>query len=399
MRLRNWDDSYLHRAIHTALNAHGVGLCKVEQQGKMASVQKFGCQLRDEIFPKHLPGFIDAADFQAVAQHNPDLWNMLPYLIGVGFLRTSLFHRVENEAYDDLDSVSVLGALFHTTITVLDQLVDEYMDPASVFALVNPALLYAIFQSDEASERLLCQTYTQTVDPQLRLLLMLIATFAKISHTLHDLHGNNDAWQALNNLIRQMYEAQRRVTGTAFPSRAEMADLLPLVHAKSALPALAHLHIARLAGPTANRLVETEQVSRQLGEILLLMDDLVDLLEDWRRGTPNLLVMRLLNSLIEQGCTQVTDEALHRVIDETTLQIVTLLNSAEFAAVDTQLIRRYQSEQRGTEASGVTIPVRTISDLAMLTIGRQINWAIAEDFGHAQQRDAFPAIAPAAYLL
>jgi hypothetical protein len=323
-------DGHLRATIRTALVARGFVMGELEFAASAAQQQSAGLWLRDQVFPARLqvgalgrsPSFADA---------DPDLWNRLPLMAGLGFRQTELFGSLLQITPDAGAESAILGGAFNAAIALFDYLIDETGAGERLFSLLTERVVRAIFAEPDQARQVLAETAARTKDARECYLFALIAFCAETGQRMLMASGNGPAWMALGETIGRLFESQRRIAGLSWPLRDEARRLLPILEAKSCLPSHAALQIAQLAEECPGHSADLKPAALRLGRIFWLIDDLVDVLKDLRTGTPNAVVIHLADRLAEEDRWSTSDTDLYDEIDGAVNELVPLL---EFSGPD-----------------------------------------------------------------
>ncbi|MDQ5854077.1 MAG: hypothetical protein M3380_18810, partial [Chloroflexota bacterium] len=335
------DDPRLRAAIRLALRAHGFSISRIELDAAATSRWQLGCWLRDQTLPERFPPFVHVSDYRGIAEEDPHLWGYLPHMFAFGYEQAVVLHGLAPVSPEVDAAVAMLGAAFSAGIALLDYLVDEHAQGAILFEALNRDMVRRIFEPGDEQDAAFARTYEQFTDPRLRLLIALITTCRAGLHDLHRLSGNDVAWVGLAEMINQLYEAER-IVSSATTSREEIRSLLPALETKSVLPFVVMQQISALATSQPKDPARGRHASATLGRIVWLVDDLVDLLADYRRNAPNAAVLRLADLLAEGGHAMASDADIYDVVDATVTELVALLPPDAFE------IRPTTNDQRPT---------------------------------------------------
>jgi len=322
------DGSHLSAAIRLALRAHGFSVSRTDLDHSIEAERQLGESLRDRILPERFPAFVDVADYHTLVTMDPHLWDRLPHMLGFGYQQAVVLHGLMISSSDVDENVAVLGAAFSAGISLIDYCIDEHADGTRVFEMLNRDLVRLIFAPTAEAEAAFAGAYSRASDPRLRSLCALVSLCARGFSELYSRSRNDVAWKDLARLISQLYESERAVSVATVT--ASSRDLQPLVEAKSVLPFVAMYRIVALATPELETSERVRRISMTLGRIVSLIDDLVDLLEDCRRGAPNIVASRLADQLAVEGRAEASDADLYDVIDVTIADIIDLLTTNAF---------------------------------------------------------------------
>lgn len=208
--------------------------------------------------------------------------------------------------------VTRLGALFNLGIALFDGLCDEHPERAAL-------LLHKVTPQTLASAAA-GLPLPPCGDPAVDLLLFLIV---EVLAGARCLGGPAALQRELDAAIVTMYQAERLSLSARRSTTGPTLAVLRLLRRKSALPIATVALLAALAHPPAepHPLDALRRDARRAGQVLWLIDDLVDVKEDWladawsrplwlwaRRGqAPALTLDGALSALLESGV--IADEA------------------------------------------------------------------------------------------
>jgi squalene-hopene/tetraprenyl-beta-curcumene cyclase len=366
------DDRHLHAVIRAALRARGFTASTAELERSLAERQRLGCWLRDEALPERFAPFCPTGDYRALAGVDPRLWECLPRAAGFGFQQAAVLHGLAPVRADIDAAVALLGAAFNSAITLLDYLIDECRQGALALTALSPALVRGIFVADEHAQDALASACVRVSDPRLRLLFALVAVCAAEGRALHQYSGNHRAWAGLADLVGRLYEAERAVSLPDGAPEGAGEGLLSALEAKSALPFVALLQISTLASDRPQAPPRVQRASRSLGRLLWRVDDLVDLLADYRRGMPNALLAALAGRLAANGRAWAGDTDLYDVVDLAVGDVVDLLESCPFGG-----------EGAPAEPDPADAALAAVQEFARLTVAGWVGW-------HEDEKPAAP---------
>ncbi|MEO7145849.1 MAG: prenyltransferase/squalene oxidase repeat-containing protein, partial [Bryobacteraceae bacterium] len=219
------------------------------------------------------------------------------------------------------------GAAFNLAITLIDYAVDELGSGERLFRFLDASLVRNIFAAPDLAQSQLAGAMRETEDLRERLLCGLVAFCASNGWRLFQATGNRAAWENLGKTIARLLEGEQEVAKTVWPTRTEARRLLPYMEAKSCLPSAASLHIAQLAHKPAAMEFNPGLVAaaKWLGTVFWRVDDLVDLLQDLRTGTPNVVLLSLSDRLAAEGRSFASDKDIYDELDAAAEELIQLL--------------------------------------------------------------------------
>lgn len=318
-------DSHLRASIRVALAARGLQFSPADYQAMAAEQWRNGVELREEIFGAS----VTLADRARLREAEPEFWDRIPLIADLGFRQTSLFQCLISAGTERARTAAVLGGAFNLAITLIDYLLDE-RNGSRLFRFLNASLMQEIFAASGEAERKLALAVRESEDVRERALWGLLAFCASSGRGLLLESANLAAWEELGNTIAILLKSEAEVSMATWPSLEEAHRLLPSMEAKSCLPSVAALHIARLAHKPATIPDEAGLLpaARELGRLFWRVDDLVDLLQDLRSGTPNAVLLRLADRLNAEGRQFASDKDIYDEIDAGAEELARLASGA-----------------------------------------------------------------------
>jgi hypothetical protein len=195
-------------------------------------------------------------------------------VLGFGHVQAMALGRALTTERRHQAEAAEAAALFNLGIALFDHVTDRLTAAAErLDRAVTPESLARLGAAGGPLEL----TGHPALDPLIRLIGSFFARCRQLERHVGGL-------ERLHTLVGRMHRAQ---TGSSVLRRAEVpADgaLLAGLGDKSALPLLTMAHIMALAEADPATLLEAEPAIVRLGEAMWILDDLVDLAEDWRAG-------------------------------------------------------------------------------------------------------------------
>ncbi len=314
---------HLRAAIQVSLAARGLELDPVSYNAAVMDQWHLGCRVRDKI----VAALGDPACARELQESLPDLWARMPLMAGLGSRETSVFQTMMNSA-DENEKAAFLGGAFNLAIVLIDHYVDELGLGQRVFNVLNESLIRDIFTDPVQASSLLTKIAENSGDAREQFLFRLIALCASTGAELLSRAQNYVVWKDLGRSIAYQLDGERRITRSMWPTRSEMCELLPAMEAKSSLPLVAAMQIARLA--QAPELADSgagEMLAsaKDIGTVFWIIDDLVDLLDDLRAGVGNRVLLCLNDRLAEEGRWHISDTDIYEEIEQSTMKLAPLL--------------------------------------------------------------------------
>lgn len=370
------DATHLRAALRLALRVRGFTLRTSDIERAIEERARIGRWLRDQALPSRLPTFVTTADYHAVAQADPLLWDCLPRMLGFGYQQAEVLQHLAARPPAADDGVATLGAAFSAGIALVDHLVDTRPDGGRVFEILNRDTVRGMFDPAVDASTELGRAYQGAADPGLRLLCALVAACGVGFRELHRRSGNDAAWAELGQVIGRMYEAERTVSSARPTSRAELRDLLPAIQAKSVLPFVAMHHLVALAAPEPRASGWGRVASTTLGRVVSLTDDLVDLPDDCHRAVPNGIILALADRLWEQRRTWPSDADVYEVVDDGVVELLDLLRPRAFGLTGHEATPSAAGQAGSVEPLtwATNVDSGGILDFARLTVASWVGW-------------------------
>ena len=354
------DDRHFRAVVRAALRADGFDVRVSELAAAERRSRVLGLRLRG-LLVDNLPSFAARADIVRMADEDSFLWNRLPSMLAFGHQQAVVFRRVIHPDRRGLPAASLMPvAAFSAGISLLDYLADALGMAEPIFKVLDEPTVAGLFGDGREAETRLRQGYEQAGDVRLRLLFALVAMCGAGIGGLHRRHGDDQGRHDLLATFAVLHAAQKAVTfhhtgPVAGPAGADA------VSTKSVLPFVAACQIVELFDPPGAAKQAGRELARQIGQAVALTDDLVDLLADWRSGTPNTLIGNARTE--DRGPDDGPADAwLYRVAGQTAAQIVSTLRSAALLC----------PPQRPAAAHPAAI--EAAAKFATLTIARWVGW-------------------------
>lgn len=311
------DDRHLRAVVRSSLRSHGFEVSAEAVSATRGRWRRAGERVRAEL-TRRLPRFVSRGEFAEITA-TPYLREHLPRMLGFGYDQAMLFARQSDEAaHSDVARAASTAASFSAGIALLDYLVDELGQRQAVFSTLSEERVRLIFEPGDALEDALASGYADADGAERRLLCVLVAVCARDFRRSYERTGNETAWRELQQLVRRLYEAQRNVrrgfAGTALEE-------------KSVLPFVAVERIVELAVPRESRIGGAGEAALAIGRAISLVDDLVDLLDDLRKGVRSPLMSRIAEA---DAGGELPDRALYALVDEQAKELVALLRRERF---------------------------------------------------------------------
>jgi Squalene-hopene cyclase C-terminal domain len=324
-------DAHVRAVVRAALRAHGFLPSNHEVRLEASAQLAAGRWLRDKALPEALPdaGALDA--YRRLATVDPYIWDALPRVSGFGYRQATVLDRLAWTSPSVEYDVVLVGAAFNAAIWLLDYLVDEHMAGNLIFALVDDALISALFADATSWNALLGERRRELGDARVEVLLALIFVCVARARMLLGRGGSEQAWARLAEYVRAAYVAER-LASSAQLSGAAWAPLVSALEGKATLPAKVMLQVSILATrpPRTEAPQDLEDRVVALGRLIGEIDDLVDVVKDCRAGVPSLLLVRLSRDLASRGRASASDTDVYQLIAGAADEIVTHLRSGGF---------------------------------------------------------------------
>ena len=320
---------HLRAAIRAAFAARGFDELRTRSSSTAAERWFNGVRLRERIGTG--VGETDARRFQ---EKEPDVWERIPLIADLGFRQTSLFQSMTEIPTRFADEAATLGAAFNVAITMIDRAVDEKGAGDRLFHVLDASLMRNIFLSPDLAVKQLGAVLRESGDIRERFLYKLVAYCASTGYLLFVETRNKNAWQDLGETVALTLEGEKVTSSGLWLSCTEARRILPYVQAKSCLPSVVALHVALLAHePSVILARDLAETAKWLGNLFWYIDDLTDLLDDLRTGTPNVILLRLADRLTAEGRRFASDTDIYDEVDLTADELMKMLSAAPPADV------------------------------------------------------------------
>lgn len=262
----------IRAAVIAALQRAGLDLSPAELAAGRQSVLASGEALFAVALPTQQAGGAPLLRQAARALRLPDA--ALARTLGHGQQQARLLAERAGALPSLAPEVTRLGALFNLGIALFDGLCDEHPERAALLLReVTPQTL-----ASAAAGRPL----PRCGDPAVDLLLILIA---EVLAGARRLGGPAALQREFDGAIVTMYQAERLSISARRSTTGPTLVVLRLLRRKSALPIAAVALLAALARPPSccdqPSLDALRRDARRAGQVLWLIDDLVDVKEDW----------------------------------------------------------------------------------------------------------------------
>jgi hypothetical protein len=211
----------------------------------------------------------------------------------MGFGIHSYLYEDENRRQD----VARLCALFNLGISLFDFTCDK---SRASFEELSRALdedtLYKLINESGACLRLADAT-ANLRRPEMRLLLKIVCSFFSHLHACAQVKNSTAVWKRLETLLVEAYRAQLMSTD-AQNSNHCTATLTAAAKRKSTIPFDIMLQVARACEEASSEPlgIAPDKLIRQIGTVFWLIDDLVDLVRDFRMGAANTILFSVGSS-------------------------------------------------------------------------------------------------------
>jgi hypothetical protein len=306
---------HLCAAIRTALLARGYELSRVELASTSERQWKSGQELCQEIMSE----IADKCDLESVRQGHPRLWKRFPLITNLGYELADFFGTLLAVEPQGLVAARLLAAGFNLAIVVIDHMVDEGGSGDRFFRLVNTDVIREIFYPPIDTKEF---TLPQGVTASEQLALALIAWCAAKGRALLVQTKTQEAWNDLAGTLAKLLHAEYQLSKLRWPTSKEANDAITALEAKSTLPTIVCLHIARLAGRSTEDYALALKSAKALAALTWRLDDLVDLIDDCRDGRASATISRMEES--KATGESLTDLDIYQEIERTTSEILEL---------------------------------------------------------------------------
>ncbi len=197
-------------------------------------------------------------------------------VLGHGWLQTAALARLTGVDPAVQEDVAALGALFNFGVVLFDSTLDRSPEQARLLLdRLTPATIESLLAGRDALG-------PPAESGAVGVLLVLIETFFRRGRALVA-PGAEPVWDELARVIRAMYGAELFSARVRREGSVPTLDVLRQLRRKSALPMWTMTLLGLLTKPSACTPALRANVTRA-GEALWIVDDLVDLREDWLGG-------------------------------------------------------------------------------------------------------------------
>lgn len=210
----------------------------------------------------------------------------LPFVISFGYELGSGLYGFLNSGSEHVAEVARICSMFNLGVSMFDLIYDNYPDLFEEFSeTFNEKVLRRLEDDPGACQDLEFRSKGVSTD-ELRVLLKIIAWFFSRLHLLSEATEGSGAWDKLSSLLLEAYRTELR---SASVSTNAGDDLVRVSQAKSTLPFRVIHQVAHLFSGSVNQEVESavDSLMSHVATNFWLMDDLVDVVRDFRAGDLN----------------------------------------------------------------------------------------------------------------
>jgi hypothetical protein len=233
-------------------------------------------------------------------------------VMGFGSLQTEAFATVicPDSPRIQASELSSLGALFNLGIGLFDWIMDRFPERAEI---IHSCV------TQETLEKLIVGQVDKVLPPAkddgIDLLFAIIRAFFV---DLNCAKWSSDVRKPLREMLLLMLESQSIVSNSKRFSKEPPQGLWQHLRNKSVLPAAALALVGMLDcdRDTERQVQQAWEIGNAVGELLWIVDDLVDAAEDWEAGSwsrPWVLYARSLHFCLSESST--TTEALSALLE------------------------------------------------------------------------------------
>jgi len=210
----------------------------------------------------------------------------LPLILWFGYSMGTGLHAHLGAAVARRGKVAILCALFNFGIVIFDRICDNARGGVGRLSECFDATTIQGLADNPAAGLPALQAAAATGTPETRILLKLVCAFYATAWQTAEESGDSQGWKRLNEMLMRAYYAE--LTSVMTPSSQDLGS----AEAKSTLPFQIMLQIALLgdsAIPSGAR-ASSYALTKDIGMVFLLIDDLTDLRRDLQSKDANSLL-------------------------------------------------------------------------------------------------------------
>jgi hypothetical protein len=211
--------------------------------------------------------------------------------------------------------IGKLCALFNFGITIFDAICDRMTDTADLLhRRFDERTLQTLIREPQRAS-VLEASISQLPSVEARVVLRVICAFFSRLHATVRVPYTSDAWRRFEGLVLEAYRAELSSSNQQSLDRSAIAMTLVASERKSTIPFQIMFQVALICEPSASHSNELVEIIQSLGRTFWLMDDLVDLTEDFRVGGANGILLRRQCDLAPAQDAGISVELLVNLLD------------------------------------------------------------------------------------
>lgn len=262
----------------------------------MDNQKKYG----NEILFNTLPDFLSenlpnsAKVLEKIKLVEPGLWNRLNTAASFGYHIGMHLHNIGFGTKNNLKPVAFSAALFNTGIALFDYVLDELPEGHVIFDFINEEYLIDI--KKRSIKPLSALSNIDSFNLIIQLLFIFVDTFFISVHQLYNTSGNDEQWVRLCNTLLKLFAAEKAMTRIDLNAALKDQSNFETIEYKSVMPFVAMNMISRLtAHPSSNKQDnEVEQLSKLIGNIFWITDDVADIAVDIKNNVPGYITKKMM---------------------------------------------------------------------------------------------------------
>jgi hypothetical protein len=275
-------------AVRLALKEHGFQVNQTKYAEFIKQIGEIGHRLIVTDFFNRARPLLSSRDFKAAGAVDQSLFQRLMQSAGFGWLISSLLFEISTvDPHLEQDEVKRLGALVFAVIGAIDYLIDETESGRRIFHCIAPDGFLDFLNEEDLRGPELVGRADQ--DYRLKLVLGLLCEFAERGKALATRTGKMTSWARLGDAMQGLYAKEQYLT-RASPSEA-IDEARTRAKARAAQGPLTLEILWRVMTLIGVKSKSARLVARHLGQVFLLVDDIVDAAGDYLLGHPNTLLL------------------------------------------------------------------------------------------------------------
>jgi hypothetical protein len=237
----------------------------------------------------------------------------LPFIAAAGYDLGFGIHAFAYHHYGHRQAVARLCSLLNVGISLFDQVCDSGL-AATLLPFFSEDTLRALMNEPERANK---ADFGAGALPRIQLLLSVIRTFFAELHSSSTARRPSEDWDELCQMLVDAYQAEIASVARGAHS-VEARELICQVERKSVLPFELMLAIARICESGSGDIEETagRSLSRHIGKVFALSDDLYDLGRDIQSGDANAILLEAGVGTAPEGQGDFDRSIVERLLNE-----------------------------------------------------------------------------------